>query len=65
LQFKQTWALAIGKFLTDGVWWFYLFWLPDFLHEQYQLAQTEMALADCSGLCNIFLWAASSADGCR
>jgi ACS family hexuronate transporter-like MFS transporter len=44
LQFKQTWALAIGKFLTDGVWWFYLFWLPDFLHEQYQLAQTEMAL---------------------
>lgn len=44
LQFKQTWALAIGKFLTDGVWWFYLFWLPDFLHEQYQLAQTEMAI---------------------
>jgi ACS family hexuronate transporter-like MFS transporter len=44
LQFKQTWALAIGKFLTDGVWWFYLFWLPDFLHEQYQLTQTEMAI---------------------
>jgi ACS family hexuronate transporter-like MFS transporter len=44
LQFKQTWALAIGKFLTDGVWWFYLFWLPDFLHEQYQLSQTKMAL---------------------
>jgi MFS transporter, ACS family, hexuronate transporter len=44
LQFKQTWALAIGKFLTDGVWWFYLFWLPDFLHEQYQLSSTEMAV---------------------
>jgi len=44
LQFKQTWALAIGKFLTDGVWWFYLFWLPDFLHEQYQLSQTQMAI---------------------
>jgi ACS family hexuronate transporter-like MFS transporter len=44
LQFRQTWALAIGKFLTDGVWWFYLFWLPDFLHEQYQLSQTQMAI---------------------
>ena len=44
LNYKQTWALAIGKFLTDGVWWFYLFWLPDFLHEQYQLSQTEMAI---------------------
>ena len=44
LQFKETWALAIGKFLTDGVWWFYLFWLPDFLHEQYQLSPTEMAV---------------------
>jgi MFS transporter, ACS family, hexuronate transporter len=44
VQFKQTWALAIGKFLTDGVWWFYLFWLPDFLHEQYQLSPTQMAV---------------------
>jgi ACS family hexuronate transporter-like MFS transporter len=44
LQFKQTWAFAIGKFLTDGVWWFYLFWLPDFLHEQYKLTQTQIAI---------------------
>jgi ACS family hexuronate transporter-like MFS transporter len=43
-QFKQTWAFAIGKFLTDGVWWFYLFWLPDFLKEQYQLSGTATAL---------------------
>jgi len=44
LQFRQTWAFAIGKFLTDGVWWFYLFWLPDYLHEQYKLTQTQLAV---------------------
>jgi ACS family hexuronate transporter-like MFS transporter len=31
LTFRQTWAFAIGKFLTDPIWWFYLFWLPAFL----------------------------------
>jgi len=44
LGFNQTWAFAIGKFMTDGVWWFYLFWLPDFLHEQYSLSETQIAL---------------------
>jgi MFS transporter, ACS family, hexuronate transporter len=44
LQFKQTWAFAIGKFMTDGVWWFYLFWLPDFLKIQYKLTGTATAL---------------------
>ena len=29
LTYRQTWAFAVGKFLTDPVWWFYLFWLPD------------------------------------
>lgn len=43
LGFKQTWAFAMGKFLTDGVWWFYLFWLPDFLNEQYHLTKTQIA----------------------
>jgi len=42
LQFKQTWAFAIGKFLTDPVWWFYLFWLPDFLIKQYGLTSKEI-----------------------
>lgn len=32
LRFRQTWSFFFGKFLTDGVWWFYLFWLPAFLH---------------------------------
>jgi MFS transporter, ACS family, hexuronate transporter len=43
LTFKQTWAFAIGKFLTDPVWWFYLFWLPDFLKKQYHLTNEGVA----------------------
>jgi ACS family hexuronate transporter-like MFS transporter len=43
LRYRQTWSFAVGKFLTDGVWWFYLFWLPDFLYEQYGLGKTEIA----------------------
>ena len=34
LQYKQTWAFAFGKFMTDGVWWFFLFWLPAYLKDQ-------------------------------
>ncbi len=44
LAFKQTWAFVIGKFLTDPIWWFYLFWLPDFLESQYGLKGTAVAL---------------------
>ena len=35
--YRQTWAFAIGKFLTDPVWWLYLFWVPDFLNRNYGL----------------------------
>lgn len=31
LGFRQTWAFVFGKFLTDPIWWFYMFWLPSFL----------------------------------
>lgn len=31
LRYRQTWAFFFGKFLTDPIWWFYLFWLPAFL----------------------------------
>ncbi len=44
LGFKQTWAFSIGKFLTDPIWWFYLFWLPDFLEKQYGLSKTAIAM---------------------
>ncbi|SFQ41254.1 MFS transporter [Hymenobacter arizonensis] len=43
LTFRQTWAFVLGKFLTDPVWWFYLFWLPDFLNKQYGLRGTDVA----------------------
>jgi MFS transporter, ACS family, hexuronate transporter len=43
LGYRQTWAFAIGKLLTDPIWWFYLFWLPDFLESEYQLKITQVA----------------------
>ena len=44
LSFRQTWAFVLGKFLTDPIWWFYLFWLPDFLGSQYAIKGTDLAL---------------------
>lgn len=44
LGYRQTWAFALGKLLTDPIWWFYLFWLPDFLASQYGLSMTTFAL---------------------
>ncbi|MGI6046666.1 MAG: MFS transporter [Petrimonas sp.] len=40
-MYKQTWSFAIGKFLTDGVWWFLLFWVPAYLSSVYGLDSTE------------------------
>lgn len=36
-SYKQTWAFAIGKFMTDGVWWFFLFWTPSYLFTQFDI----------------------------
>jgi len=44
LSYKQTWAFAFGKFMTDGVWWFFLFWLPKYLEAQYGMVKTEIML---------------------
>lgn len=44
LEIKQTWSFAVGKFITDPVWWFYLFWLPSFLYNQYGVSKTGLAL---------------------
>ncbi|PYS84124.1 MAG: MFS transporter [Acidobacteria bacterium] len=41
---RQTWAFAIGKFLTDPIWWVYLFWLPKFLNTNYKLDITQIGL---------------------
>ncbi|VBB43371.1 Major facilitator superfamily MFS_1 [uncultured Paludibacter sp.] len=43
LKYKQTWAFAFGKFMTDGVWWFYLFWTPAYLSSVYGLDSTQSA----------------------
>ena len=40
LPHRQTWAFAIGKFMTDPIWWLYLFWVPDFLNRTYQAKVT-------------------------
>ena len=32
---RQTWSLVFGRFLTDGVWWFFLFWTPGYLSDQF------------------------------
>ncbi|HRH44604.1 MAG TPA: MFS transporter, partial [Pyrinomonadaceae bacterium] len=44
LPHRQTWAFAIGKFLTDPIWWVYLFWLPDFLNKKYGLDLTTFGV---------------------
>ncbi len=42
LRYKQTWAIVLGKFLTDPVWWFYIYWLPKFLHSKFGLSLTAL-----------------------
>jgi ACS family hexuronate transporter-like MFS transporter len=37
LPHRETWAFAIGKFMTDPIWWLYLFWVPDFLNRNHGL----------------------------
>ena len=44
LGYKQTWAFIIGKFLTDGVWWFFLFWLPKYLEAEFNMVGTAIIL---------------------
>lgn len=44
LKYRQTWAFAFGKFMTDGVWWFFLFWTPAYLKAQYDMMGTQIAL---------------------
>ncbi|MCE9630844.1 MAG: MFS transporter [Planctomycetia bacterium] len=44
LPHRQTWAFALGKFLTDPIWWLYLFWVPDFLKRNHGLDLKTMGL---------------------
>lgn len=42
LRQRQAWAFVLGKFLTDPIWWFYLYWLPGFLFDNYKLDLTQL-----------------------
>jgi ACS family hexuronate transporter-like MFS transporter len=44
LGYRQTWAFVFGKFMTDGIWWFFLFWLPKYLEAQFGMVKTEITL---------------------
>ncbi len=44
LRYRQTWAFVAGKFLTDPIWWFYIYWLPKFLNKTYGLTLTDLGL---------------------
>ncbi len=44
LGYRQTWAFTFGKFMTDGVWWFFLFWLPKYLEAQYGMHNDDIRL---------------------
>jgi ACS family hexuronate transporter-like MFS transporter len=43
LGHRQTWAFVIGKFMTDPIWWFYLYWLPKFLDAEYGIRLAQVA----------------------
>ncbi len=42
--YRQGWAFFFGKFMTDGIWWFYLFWLPDYLEKQFGMTTRQVIL---------------------
>jgi len=44
LPHRQTLAVAAGRFLTDPIWWFYLFWIPDYLQREHGLRLTQIGL---------------------
>lgn len=44
LSYRQTWAFLLAKFLTDPIWWFYLFWVPGFLQREHGLNLTQVGL---------------------
>ena len=41
-KFRQTWSFIVGKFLTDGVWWFFLFWAPSYFSNQFGAPATSL-----------------------
>ena len=58
IAYRQTWAFLLGKFITDPVWWFLIFWLPKFLNSEHGLTLTDIGpplvviylMADCGSI---------------
>lgn len=44
LKYKQTWAFTIAKFLTDPIWWFYLYWVPKFLNQKHGITLDKIGI---------------------
>ena len=44
VSYRQAWAFVLGKFFSDPIWWFYLFWVPDFLQRNHGLALMQIGL---------------------
>lgn len=44
LRHKQTWAFVVGMAASSPIWWFYIFWAPDFLNKRYELGLTQSSL---------------------
>src|ERR1700758_949298 len=44
LSCRQTWAFSVAKFLTDPIWWFYLFWLPSYFSAKFNLNLSHLGL---------------------
>ncbi len=44
VSYKQTWGICLARFLTDPIWWFFLYWLPKFLNSTYQINLTNIGL---------------------
>lgn len=42
MSYPQAWAFAVGKFMTDGVWWFFLFWTPAYLSAVYGMKSSDI-----------------------
>lgn len=44
ISYKQTWGICLSRFLTDPIWWFFLYWLPKYLHSNYHIDLTKIGL---------------------
>jgi len=44
ISYKQTWGICLARFLTDPIWWFFLYWLPKFLNSNYNIDLTHIGL---------------------